>query len=80
LNTESYQYDATRQVGTMERQEAPDKEQLGAAQRAACEDCDWYHRQINRAAGDPEPCADLEALFGAHLRRKHAGPAPRRSV
>ena len=45
------------------------------ARRAAsgCADCDWYRTQINRAAGDPKPRADLEALFGAHLRRKHGG-------
>jgi hypothetical protein len=40
-----------------------------------CEDCAWYRTMINRAAGDPHPRADLEALFGAHLHRKHAPEA-----
>lgn len=38
-----------------------------------CLDCDWYRIQINRAAGDPQPRADLEALYDAHLRRCHDG-------
>ncbi|RCG25985.1 hypothetical protein DTL70_07845 [Streptomyces diacarni] len=42
------------------------------ASREQCLDCEWYRTQINRAAGDPEPRADLEALFGAHLRHKHS--------
>jgi len=41
--------------------------------RPACQDCEWFRMMINRAAGDPKPRADLEALFGAHLRRKHSG-------
>ncbi|WP_326808690.1 hypothetical protein OHB04_30160 [Streptomyces sp. NBC_01775] len=70
----------------MERRlDVPDREEPGPARRAACEDCeaceaceacDWYHAQINRAAGDPKPRADLEALFGAHVRHKHAPAAP----
>ncbi|GAA2615032.1 hypothetical protein GCM10009863_30960 [Streptomyces axinellae] len=43
--------------------------------RGACLDCDWYRVQINRAAGDPRPRADLEALYGAHLRRRHGDEA-----
>ncbi|CAM2900718.1 hypothetical protein ACH4LN_28720 [Streptomyces albus] len=38
----------------------------------SCHDCEWYRTQINRAAGDPQPRADLEALYAAHLRRKHS--------
>jgi hypothetical protein len=64
----------------MGQPEALDKEAPCAAQRAACEDCDWYHTHINRAAGDPKARADLEALFGAHLRRKHAPATTPRSV
>ncbi|WP_326690780.1 hypothetical protein OIE63_29050 [Streptomyces sp. NBC_01795] len=64
----------------MERRlDVPDREEPGPARRAAredCEACDWYHAQINRAAGDPKPRADLEALFGAHVRHKHAPAAP----
>ena len=55
-------------------------DEVSPAQRLGCADCDWYRRQINRAAGDPRPRADLEALFGAHLRRKHADPTPLRGV
>ncbi|WP_443279618.1 hypothetical protein [Streptomyces sp. 8N114] len=40
-----------------------------------CEDCAWFRTMINRAAFDPKPRADLEALFGAHLHRKHAPEA-----
>ncbi|MGP3988688.1 hypothetical protein [Streptomyces sp. 3N207] len=57
-------------------QESPPQE------RWACEDCGWFRTMISRAAFDPEPRADLEALFGAHLHRKHtpeAQSAQRRS-
>ncbi|WP_369203396.1 hypothetical protein [Streptomyces sp. PU-14G] len=36
-----------------------------------CEDCQWFRTQINRAYGDERGKADLEALYGAHLRAKH---------
>ncbi|MFI7240570.1 hypothetical protein [Streptomyces qinglanensis] len=36
-----------------------------------CQDCAWFRTMIRRAAWDPQPRADLEALFAAHLRRKH---------
>jgi hypothetical protein len=38
-----------------------------------CLDCEWFHNAISRAAFDPKPRADLEALYGAHLRLKHSG-------
>jgi len=51
-------------------QESPPQEQL-----ASCQDCEWFRMMINRSALDPEPRADLEALFGAHLHRRHAPEA-----
>ncbi|WP_428814810.1 hypothetical protein SALCHL_002322 [Streptomyces albus subsp. chlorinus] len=37
-----------------------------------CKDCTWYRAQIEGAAKYPRVRADLEALFGAHLRRAHS--------
>ncbi|RCG26368.1 hypothetical protein DTL70_07220 [Streptomyces diacarni] len=48
----------------------------GGGAARPCEDCAWYRTMISRAAGDPRPRADLEALFGAHLHRNHAPEAP----
>ncbi|MBO8193222.1 hypothetical protein ITI46_16325 [Streptomyces oryzae] len=48
-------------------QESPQQEQP-----MPCQDCEWFRVMINRSALDPKPRADLEALFGAHLHRKHA--------
>lgn len=49
-------------------------EQEGSQQEQSvpCQDCEWFRMLISRAAWDPKSRADLEALFGAHLHRKHA--------
>ncbi|MDF4250299.1 hypothetical protein [Streptomyces sp. WMMB303] len=63
----------------MERSEPPGghrEENSPQEEARPCEDCAWFRTMINRAAGDPEPRADLEALFGAHLRRKHLPTVP----
>ncbi|MDJ1133561.1 hypothetical protein [Streptomyces iconiensis] len=41
-------------------------------QAQECGDCAWFCTQIDRAMGYPQPRADLEALYGAHLRHEHA--------
>ncbi|MEU5835093.1 hypothetical protein ABZ820_15655 [Streptomyces diacarni] len=64
-------------------QAEPESEEQESAQ-PDCADCAWYRTMIRRAAGDPRPRADLEALYGAHLRRTHGEPTtatrPLRSV
>ncbi|WP_432108711.1 hypothetical protein [Streptomyces sp. AA1529] len=58
----------------MERSEPPGGHRaVNSPQEEArpCEDRAWFRTVINRAAGDPEPRADLEALFGAPLCRTH---------
>ncbi|MEW2457962.1 hypothetical protein [Streptomyces albus] len=52
-----------------------DESDEGVRRPVPCADCEWYRTQVARAAGDPRPRADLEALFAAHLRRKHGDTA-----